>query len=147
MQTIRSFWFMLTMLFWREFTIFKRNPMKGIRVVGNSIVMLVLAGLIFIHGISDNRPVKGQPYTADGLNYYFIKAQGVTFIAIVSCIMSSIFSVSLACKNSLIFSSRRSIDLLQVDNIKKILPFKLFNIKSYYLGRFSYSWGNNLFNR
>lgn len=65
MQTTRSFWFMLSMLFWREFTIFKRNPMKGARVIGNSIVMLVLAGLIFIHGISDNRPVEGEAYNFD----------------------------------------------------------------------------------
>ena len=39
--------------------------MKGARVIGNSIVMLVLAGLIFIHGISDNRPVKGEAYNFD----------------------------------------------------------------------------------
>jgi hypothetical protein len=121
--------------------------MKGIRVVGNSIVMLVLAGLIFIHGISDNRPAQGEVYTKDELDYYFIKAQGVIFVALVSCIMSSIFSVSLACKNGLISSSRRSIDLLQVDNVKEVLPVKLFDIKSDYLGRFSHSRGNNLFDR
>ena len=121
--------------------------MKGARVIGNSIVMLVLAGLIFIHGISDNRPVKGEAYNFDSLNYYFIKAQGVIFIAIVSCIMSSIFSVALACKNSLNFSSRGSIDLLQIDNIEEVLPIKLFDIESHDLGRFSYSWGNNLLTR
>jgi len=72
--------------------------MKGVRVIMNSILMIFTAGLIFLSGVSDGRPSPGSVYSADFLRDYFIRVQGVTFIAIVSCIMTGIFSVSLACK-------------------------------------------------
>lgn len=34
--------------------------MKGVRVVFNSIVMVIIAGLIFLKGISDFRPTEGK---------------------------------------------------------------------------------------
>jgi len=53
---VRSFLFMFGMLIGREWTVFKRNPMKGARIIGNSIFSIILVGLIFISAISDNRP-------------------------------------------------------------------------------------------
>lgn len=71
--------------------------MKGVRVIFNSILMVILNGLIFLLEVSDKRPVNGESYPFLDLTLYFIKVQGVSFIGIVSCIMTGIFSVSLAC--------------------------------------------------
>jgi hypothetical protein len=40
----------------REWTIFKRNPMKGVRVIANSLFSVLMVGLVFVSGISDRRP-------------------------------------------------------------------------------------------
>jgi len=88
---------MFAMLLSREWTIFKRNPMKGARMIGNSLFSILLVGLIFINAVSDNRPDPSHHQAFKPLEYYFIKVQGSNFVAIVSCIMSGIFSVSLAC--------------------------------------------------
>lgn len=53
---LRTFWFMFITLLTREWTIFKRNPMKGVRVIGNSLFSVLLVGLVFVSGISDRRP-------------------------------------------------------------------------------------------
>lgn len=103
MQTMRSFLFMFTMLMGREWTIFKRNPMKGMRTVGNAVLSFVMVGLIFLNGVGENRPTQDQIYPFDELRYYFIRVQGSTFVAIVSSIMSGIFSVSLSCNIFLTF--------------------------------------------
>lgn len=71
--------------------------MKGARVIGNSLFSIILVGLIFVNGVSDNRPHPDHPILFKPLEIYFIKAQGCNFVTIVNCIMSGIFSVSLAC--------------------------------------------------
>ena len=48
--------FMFVMLMKREWTIFKRNPMKGVRVIANSLFSVLMVGLVFVSGISDKRP-------------------------------------------------------------------------------------------
>lgn len=69
--------------------------MKLGRNFGNSILMIVLLGLIFIHSISDDRLVPDTAYPTPQLIYYFIKAQGTFFITLTSTIMNGIFSVAL----------------------------------------------------
>ena len=56
MKIVRSLPFMLKILFLREGTIFYRNPMKGIRTIINSLLMIILIGVIFLDGVSDKRP-------------------------------------------------------------------------------------------
>lgn len=53
---------MFSILMWREWIIFKRNPMKGARVIMNSALLIILAGLIFLNGVSDGRPNTSQTY-------------------------------------------------------------------------------------
>lgn len=66
-------------------------------MVGNAILSIVMIGLIFLNGVGENRPSETDLYSSKGLEFYFIRVQGSCFIAIVSCIMTGIFSVSLAC--------------------------------------------------
>jgi hypothetical protein len=56
------------MLLYREWIIYKRNPAKGIRTIskinfnlGGAIMMLIIHGIIFLNGMSDNRPI---PFSA-----------------------------------------------------------------------------------
>lgn len=91
----QSFGRQFSLLLQREIKIFFRNPMKFGRAVGNAILMIILLGLIFINAIKDNRPSPNQPEQFDDLIKYFIGAQGVSFIAITSTIMTGIFSVAL----------------------------------------------------
>ncbi len=56
MKTVRSFLFMFAMLIGREWTIYKRNPMKGVRTIGNAILSIVMVGLIFLNAVGENRP-------------------------------------------------------------------------------------------
>ncbi len=72
--------------------------MKGARVIMNSVLLIILAGLIFLNGVSDGRPNLVNTYPYEQIVIYFIKVQGVTFVAVVCCIMTGLFSVSLACK-------------------------------------------------
>lgn len=122
---------MFIMLLSREWTIFKRNPMKGVRVIANSLFSVVLVGTIFVSGISDNRPSPSlfEWRTLQELNYYFIRAQGVYFVTMVSCIMSGIFSVSLACNYCQLCSSQWSRDLLQGDQFKEVFADSLLDIE------------------
>lgn len=69
--------------------------MKLGRSIGNAILMMVLLGIIFIHAISDDRPVPDTAYPMNQLIFYFIKAQGTFFVTLTSTIMNGIFSVAL----------------------------------------------------
>jgi len=51
MKTVRSFLFMFAMLIGREWTIYKRNPMKGMRTIGNAVLSIVMIGLIFLNAV------------------------------------------------------------------------------------------------
>jgi|688.fasta_scaffold335887_1 hypothetical protein len=70
--------------------------MKMGRGIGNSILMIIIIGLIFLHSISDNHPLMdGTKYAFEQLNGYFLGAQGTSFIIVTSVIMTGIFSVTL----------------------------------------------------
>ena len=75
-----------------------RNPMRLTRSIGNSILTIIIVGLIFLHGISDDKPLPiktGNSYPYFELMIYFIYSQGLCFINTTSILMSGIFSVAL----------------------------------------------------
>ena len=45
------------LLFLRELKVFFRNPMKFGRAVGNSVITIIIIGLLFYQEISDDRPI------------------------------------------------------------------------------------------
>ena len=69
--------------------------MKLGRAIGNSVLMIVILGVIFLNSISDDRPQPDQTYTFYQLISYFLGTQGTTFVSITSVIMTGIFSVAL----------------------------------------------------
>lgn len=69
--------------------------MKMGRAVGNSILMIIILGVIFLNSVSKDRPVDGEVYPIRQLIDYFMYAQGSFFVSITSVIMTGIFSVAL----------------------------------------------------
>lgn len=69
--------------------------MKLGRSIGNSFLMIIILGVIFIQSISDHHPNKDNVYEKFSLIYDFIVAQGTSFVTVTSVIMTGIFSVAL----------------------------------------------------
>lgn len=68
------------------------------RSIGNSILTIIILGLIFLHAISDNKPLPietGNSYSYIDLLFYFIYSQGLCFNNTTSILMTGIFSVAL----------------------------------------------------
>lgn len=79
----------------RQYKLFVRNPMKLGRSIGNSILMIIILGVIFLQTISDHHPNIDDVYLKFNLIYDFIIAQGTSFVTVTSVIMTGIFSVAL----------------------------------------------------
>lgn len=69
--------------------------MKLGRSVGNSFLMIIILGVIFLQTISDHHPNLEDVYQKFSLVYDFIIAQGTSFVTVTSVIMTGIFSVAL----------------------------------------------------
>ncbi len=124
--TLASFCFMFQTLIMRQWTIYWRNPMKFRGMLANSIISLIIVGLIFLSVISDNRPNDTGVYEVKSLFKYFIGAQGVCFVSITSSIMTGIFSVSLAC-NTYVIQFQASVKFTTKKQfLKSIVPFLIF---------------------
>lgn len=72
----------------------------------NAIVGIVIVGLIFINSIpsiEDLNELAANSQNVQPLRLKFIEIQGVSFINIVSCLMTGLFSVSLSCNTFLLY--------------------------------------------
>lgn len=121
----RSFLEEFSILMKREWIIFMRNKLKGLRLILISMLIVLTSGLIFLNAIKENRPIDGEVIDAKSLRDYLIKAQGTIYIAVLSCIMSNVNTVALSCTFLYYkFSPSRQINLLQVIIFQQV-PFHI----------------------